>query len=69
LVEPLRPIVDTSVATTKAAIVARRRRSGVTNDHPRVCNQARSPLAPAIADIAQPAHMARTLSEIESQLC
>ena len=53
--------METTVAMANTATVVRRSRSGVNHAQPRFCSQARTPLAPAIAVIAHPAHMATML--------
>jgi putative heme iron utilization protein len=49
-------IVESVTATANSAIVARRSSSG--ESQPRLCSHARAPLAPAIAVMAHPAHIA-----------
>jgi hypothetical protein len=51
------PSEDTPVASTNNVAVAARIRRGVSHVEWRVCSHDRAPEAPAIAVIAQPAHM------------
>ena len=61
VVEPLRPTEDTPVASMNRVAVAARIRRGVSHVAWRACSQDRAPEAPAIAVIAQPAHMSRSV--------
>ena len=56
VVEPLKPIEDTPVASTNRVAVAARIRRGVSHVKWSVCSQDRAPEALAIAVIAQRAH-------------
>jgi hypothetical protein len=57
-VEPLRPTDENTNAATNRTAVAARRRFGVSHPMWWLWSHDRTPLAPAIAAITQPAHMA-----------
>jgi hypothetical protein len=59
LLEPLRPMLDTANAAVTRAMVAMRILRGVSHVRWRAWSHDRTPLAPAAAAIAHPAHMAR----------
>ena len=49
-------VAATQSAATRMAAVARRRRRGVSHDHPRVASHARKPVAPAAVAAAVAMH-------------
>lgn len=60
-VEPLRPTEEMPNAAMNSVAVPARIRLGVSHVWWRACNHDRVPLAPAIAAMTQPAHMAQRL--------
>ena len=58
-VEPLNPTLGMTTAITHSAIVTAFIRFGVSQVKWRACSQERTPVAPAAAAMAHPAHMSR----------